>query len=230
MSTKNTNTPIIILMGPPGSGKGTQAKKLAAEFGLKHISTGDLLRALDKDTAADPGDKEALAAMKRGELVADWLIYKLAFQTIRAAFKNNQGVVLDGAIRTVEQAGEYMKFFSDMSIIDQVAVFVLDLSDEEALERLTKRRVCTQCGELISWFQETKNLTACTTCGGTLAPRADDAPAVVKERLKEQGNAALAPVLAYFEQHTTVKHLDGRPTIDKVWEALAKEYAAVFGN
>ena len=100
---------IIILMGVPGSGKGTQARKLVQKYNYGHISTGDLLRALDNDENADKQDKQKLADMKAGKLVADDLIYKLAFAEMDKYLDAGQGVILDGAIRNVEQAKKYQE-------------------------------------------------------------------------------------------------------------------------
>ena len=96
-------------MGVPGSGKGTQARKLVQKYNYGHISTGDLLRALDNDENADKQDKQKLADMKAGKLVADDLIYKLAFAEMDKYLDAGQGVILDGAIRNVEQAKKYQE-------------------------------------------------------------------------------------------------------------------------
>src|SRR4051812_19361761 len=94
---------IIIFIGPPGSGKGTQAKKIAEKYGYGHISTGDLLRSLAQSPSVEPDEAKAMEAMKKGALVPDWLIYRLAFKAAENYLHASQGVVLDGAIRTVPQ-------------------------------------------------------------------------------------------------------------------------------
>ena len=104
---------IIILLGVPGSGKGTQAKKIAERYGYRHISTGELLRTLESDPSASADDKAKLAEMKGGKLVSDELIYKLAFAEIKKNVQADTGVVLDGAIRSVAQAVGYQKFFME---------------------------------------------------------------------------------------------------------------------
>ena len=109
---------VIILLGIPGSGKGTQAKLLVQKYGYGHISTGDLLRALQADAKADAKDKQMLADMKAGKLVADELIYKLAFAEMEKYLNAGNGVVLDGAIRSVEQAKAYQQFFADKAVTD----------------------------------------------------------------------------------------------------------------
>ncbi|MCX6779695.1 MAG: nucleoside monophosphate kinase [Candidatus Magasanikbacteria bacterium] len=140
---------ILIFIGPPGSGKGTQAKLLAQKYGFKHISTGDLLRELTTNEQASEQQKEALEEMKAGKLVPDWLIYELAFAAVKENLDNGKGVVLDGAIRNLEQAQKYQEFFEQNSWSDEVLTVEVALSDEEAFNRLTKRRICKNCGEII---------------------------------------------------------------------------------
>ncbi len=213
---------IIILIGPPGSGKGTQAKRLAAKYHYGHISTGDLLRVLDADPAGAPEEKKALAEMKQGKLVADWLIYRLSFRAMDKFLSAGQGVVLDGAIRNAAQAGEYQKYFTDKKMADEVAAVEVALTDEESFNRLTKRRMCWQCGELIPWLPATRDLTACPKCGGELIARQDDSAEVVKKRILEQGNAALRPIVEYYRNLGILRVVDGMKDIEGVWSEIKR--------
>ena len=213
---------IIIFLGPPGSGKGTQAKKVAEKFGYGHISTGDLLRALDADAGGDPADKKMLAEMKAGKLVADTLIYKLAFREIEKYLDRGLGVVLDGAIRNVEQANKYREFFISNNLEDEVLVIEIALTDEESFNRLTKRRVCVNCGEIIPWLPATYDLTACPKCGGELKTRRDDDPKVIKKRITEQGNTAIAPIADYYDKLGVLQKVDGMGTIEEVEQNISK--------
>src|SRR3989338_7093175 len=134
--------PIVILIGPPGSGKGTQAKKLAVNYGWKHLSTGDLLRTLLQDKNANPEEQaEAKASTLEGRLTADWLIFRLTFRAIKEAFKTHAGIVLDGAIRNVKQAEEYEIFFKTEKLWDKVRALYLEVNEEELIRRLSSRRV-----------------------------------------------------------------------------------------
>ena len=153
---------IIIFLGPPGSGKGTQAEKVAAQYGFAHLSSGDLLRNLlanPQDQA--PEDLAEAQKMRTGILVGDWLVYKLIFSEIEKKISLGQGVVLDGAIRNLDQAKEFIKFFQEKKILDEVLVIYLRLSEEESLFRLTHRRVCSVCGLNIPYSEENKNLIIC---------------------------------------------------------------------
>src|SRR5262245_26888427 len=142
---------IIIMMGPPGSGKGTQAKRIAEKYGYRHLSTGDLLRQLAEKGNLNADEQKAIDAMKAGELVPNDLIYKLVFKEIEQLLGKGQGVVLDGAIRTLEQARDFQSFFEEKNLVSELIVIYITLSDEGAFQRLTRRRVCGSCGAIISW-------------------------------------------------------------------------------
>lgn len=208
------------MIGPPGSGKGTQAKKIAAKYGYQHISTGDLLRALTKKTDLSALEKEAADKMKSGELVSDSLIYKLAFSEIEKSLAKGMGVVLDGAIRNLEQAQNFQNFFKEKDLSEEVLALEISLSDEDSFNRLTKRRICTACGEIVPWLPSTESLTACPKCGGKLETRHDDDPKVIKERIKKQGNDALSPIINFYQDLGVLKKVDGNQTIEDVEKGI----------
>lgn len=207
---------IIILMGVPGSGKGTQAKKIAQKYNYGHISTGDLLRALDADPNGDQEDKKKLAEMKSGKLVSDELIYKLAFREMDKYLDSGRGIVLDGAIRNVEQAKKYQEYFVNKNLQNEVLVLEIKLSDETSFNRLTKRRVCKACGSIIPYSLENESKKVCSECGGELYVRSDDSPETARKRIVEQGNGAIGPILDFYRALGTLASVDGEPSIDKV--------------
>lgn len=209
-------------MGVPGSGKGTQARILKQKFNYGHISTGDLLRALDADPDGDLEDKKMLADMKAGKLVADDLIYKLAFKEIEKYLNNNQGIVLDGAIRNVDQAKEYQKFFIKKNVADEVIVIEIKLSDETSWNRLTKRKVCPSCGFILPYSLENELRIDCPECGDKLIIRKDDNPDTIKKRIEDQGNKAIEPILNYYQELGLLVNVDGEKNIDKVDEEVCK--------
>ncbi|MBT4153047.1 MAG: AAA family ATPase [Candidatus Magasanikbacteria bacterium] len=183
---------MIILLGVPGSGKGTQAKKLCEKLAYGHISTGDLLRALDADPEGDAEDKKTLQAMKSGALVSNDLIYKLAFAQMDTFLDAGQGVVLDGAIRTVDQAEAYHAYAEKKGIAEEALAIEIALTDDTIRERLQSR---VDSGE----------------------GRADDASeAVIEKRIEQQGNAALAPIRAYYKSIEKLVIVDGQPPIEEV--------------
>ncbi len=213
---------ILIFIGPPGSGKGTQAKLLAQKYGFKHISTGDLLRALAQDTNASEPQKQALEEMKAGKLVPDWLIYELAFAAIKSSLEKGVGVVLDGAIRNLEQAQKYEEYFEQNGWQEEVLTIEVALSDDEILNRLTKRRICKNCGEIIPYLATTKDLSACPKCGGELIYRQDDKPEIIEARIKEQGNATILPIADYYKDLNVLEIVDGQQTIEDVFSQIEK--------
>lgn len=187
---------IFILLGIPGSGKGTQAKKLASKFGYDHVSTGDLLRALEADTNADPADLQKLADMKAGKLVSDDLIYKLAFARLNACFAQEKGVVLDGAIRSVDQAKAYQAFFEQQGMQDEVLAIELALEDKVIFERIQAR-----------------------IDSGQARPDDHD-PKVIEQRIAKQGNAALQPIAQYYTEQNQLVKIDGSQSIEEVEESI----------
>lgn len=207
---------IIILLGVPGSGKGTQARLLARDLGMVQISTGDLLRALASNPEADLEDKQKLAEMQAGRLVADDLIYKLAFAEIEKNIAAGKTVVLDGAIRSVAQAQAYDDFFTAQGWSDQVLALELTLSDDLSFARLTKRRVCSACGHILPYSPTNEALIACPSCGGELIVRSDDNEATIVKRIAEQGNDKLRPVADYYAATNRLIQVDGSRDIEVV--------------
>lgn len=208
-------------MGPPGSGKGTQAKRLGAFLNYKHISSGDLVRRMLASDAADAEEKKEVAKSRQGLLVADWLIYRLVFREIEKNLQIGQGVILDGVIRNLEQVKEFFKFFTEKKWLKEVKVIWISLSDKDAMERLTNRRVCVKCNEIAAYLPETKNLSACPKCNGELVIRQDDNVETLTKRLEIQGTVAQQPILEFFrENRVPVAEVDGRPAIEKVFENI----------
>ncbi len=183
---------MIILLGVPGSGKGTQAKKLCETVGYRHISTGDLLRALDADPNGDIEDKKTLQAMKEGKLVSNELICKVTIAEMDKYFAVGTGVVLDGAVRTVDQAKAYHDYAQQKGIAPEEIAIEIALTDDTIKERLQIRFAS---GE----------------------GRADDASdAVIQKRIEEQGNAAIAPIREYYKSIGKLVQVDGQPPIEEV--------------
>jgi len=210
---------IIILLGVPGSGKGTEAKLLSERMGYVHVSTGDLLRELEQNSLALQEDKDKLEAMKKGELVSNDLIYKLAFNAIKKHIANNKGVILDGAIRTVEQAKAYKQFFLSEGITDILAIEIT-IDDETSLLRLTKRKVCSACGNIIRYSPDNHLIFNCPDCGGKLFIRADDSEEIIIKRIKEQGNEQLQPLINFYQSEGILKTIDGMNDIEWIYKKI----------
>lgn len=213
---------IVVLLGIPGSGKGTQASFITEQFGHRHISTGVLLRRLDADPAADPADKAKIAAMKSGHLVDNELIYRLVFREIAQEIAAGRGVILDGAIRNLEQAEQYQKFFETSGLANEVQAIHLAMPDEVSIERLSHRGVCSQCNFIITHSGSGELETRCPKCQGPIVKRPDDEPAVVRERLRDQGNAALKPLVDFYADHKVLATIDATEDIEHVAAAITK--------
>jgi len=187
---------IIIMIGPPGSGKGTQAKKIAQKYNYAHLSSGDLLRVLAQKENLNDAEKEALIQMQAGRLVADDLIYQLVFSEIKKNIVQDKGVVLDGAIRNLEQARAFQNFFAEQNLTDKVLVLEINLNEKDSLARLTKRQI--------------------------LEARQDDEAEIIGRRIVQQGNAALAPIAKFYEDLGVLKKIDGNQTIEDVEKDVEK--------
>ncbi len=200
---------IVILMGPPGAGKGTQAQKLASHYGLKHLSTGDLLRA-----SVAEGKELGLKAkefMNAGKLVPDSVITRVVLEYIHS--HRYQGLLLDGFPRTVPQAAGLEGAVKR----ENVKVVSLNLSDEEVIKRLSARRVCRICGWVYSESQPGGAGTC--ECGGELYQREDDKPATIAHRL-EVYHAQTWPVIDFYQKNGGVVEVDGIGNPDEVFARI----------
>ncbi|MEJ7620446.1 MAG: adenylate kinase [Aquificaceae bacterium] len=204
---------IVVFLGPPGSGKGTQAKKLSQELGLMHISTGDLLREAVKNQT--PLGLKAKEYMDRGELVPDNLMIAL----IEEVMPKEGGFILDGFPRTVPQALALEEMLRSYKR-DVDKVFLFDLSEEVVVERLSGRLTCSQCGAVYHRkYNPPKQEGVCDLCGGKLIQREDDKEEVVRRRYrvyKEQ----TSPLVEFYQKRNKLIRLDASQNIQEVNKRL----------
>lgn len=204
----------LILLGGPGAGKGTQAKRLVKTLGVPQISTGDLLRAARK--AGTALGEQAKSFMDAGQLVPDALIIELVNERLEAA-DAKVGYILDGFPRTTAQADAMQ---THGVVVERVINLVVD--DETLTERLEQRRVCRSCGTSFHLeFHPPKTATVCDACGGELYQRRDDSAEVIPERLAAYARQT-SPLVAYYDARGIVRTVDGTGEIEKIFERIVE--------
>lgn len=195
-------SPTLILLGPPGSGKGTQAKQLSKKLDYYHLSTGDLLRSeLQKETVLG---KKIRTYIDHGELVPDEMIINILLASMYS-HSNSLGIILDGFPRTLHQA----KLLYNRCGIEHTTVIFLDVNDEIITKRIIWRRSCEECGQLYHLkFHLPQIAGKCDVCGGNLIQRNDDFAAVIKKRL-EIYHQEMPPIVDFYKSHGILMTIKG---------------------
>ena len=208
----------IILLGPPGAGKGTQAKMMIDRYRIPQISTGDILRAALKERT--PLGLKAKEYMDKGLLVPDEVVIDIIQVRLKEADCQN-GYILDGFPRTVAQAQALDKVLSAMnSGIDHV--ISIDVDKGELIKRLTGRRTCRQCGRgYHAIFDPPLNQGLCDKCQGELYQRDDDNEDTVRNRL-EVYDSQTFPLIQYYKEKNLVRSIDGQGGIQQIFDRIVK--------
>ena len=203
----------ILLMGPPGAGKGTQAAKLVKEYGIPHISTGDMFRAAVKE-GTELG-KKAKACMDAGQLVPDEITIGIVRERLQKPDCAN-GFILDGFPRTVEQADALDGILKELSIHLTRAVDI-SVPSSALIERAVGRRVCKKCGAAYHIrFNPSKIDGVCDECGGETYQRADDSEETMKNRLSVY-DAQTKPLISHYQKAGLYSEIDGSQEMSKVF-------------
>ena len=208
----------IVLLGPPGSGKGTQATAIKERWGLPHIASGDLLRAhVKNDTELG---QRARPYMERGDLVPDSLIIDMMAERLSEP-EAQQGYVLDGFPRTVAQAEALDERLAELGQrLD--AVIYLEVPEAEILRRLSGRRICPNCNAIYQLdTMPPKKEGICDRCGTALIQRADEQPEVILNRLRVY-EAQTEPLLAHYREQGRLHKVDGTIGVDNVIKEIAR--------
>jgi adenylate kinase len=199
----------VVLLGPPGAGKGTQAQRIVDEMGLVHLSTGDILR--DEVSRTTALGETAKKFMDQGELVPDELIIDMIRSRIMRA---DQGFLLDGFPRTIAQA----EALGSITSVD--VVLNITLPREEVVRRLTGRRVCRACGKIYNLtFNLSPGQTTCAACGGELYQRDDDKQSVIENRY-DVYERSTAPLVEYYDELGLLCSIDGGLGAERVFEEI----------
>ncbi len=208
----------LVLLGAPGAGKGTQAKKLIEKYGIPQISTGDLLRAAV--SAGTPLGKEAKSYMDKGELVPDRVVLGMVEERLKQD-DCKKGYILDGFPRNVSQADALDKMLNSLGMSLDAALSV-DVPFDELMKRLTGRRTCKSCGQMYNiYFNPPKKEGICDKCGGELFQRDDDKEETIKKRL-EVYNSQTAPLIEYYSKKGILKSVSGTGSIDEIFNNICK--------
>lgn len=203
----------ILLMGPPGAGKGTQAEKLIREYGILQISTGDMFRAAVKSGTAL--GKEAKSYMDKGALVPDSVTVGIVKERL-AQDDCKKGWILDGFPRTTAQASALDAILHDLGI-QLTAVLDFNVNRDDLVKRVSGRLVCRQCGASFhKEFRPPKQEGVCDNCGGELYQRADDNEVTVRERLAVY-DTSTKPLIDYYKVSGRYYEINGDQSMDKVF-------------
>ena len=210
------------MLGAPGAGKGTQAKRIAAKFSIPHISTGDIFRANIKNNT--PLGAKAKSYMDKGELVPDELVIELIMDRFAQDDCVN-GYVLDGFPRTIPQAEELDKALKSVNDNLDYAIDV-EVPDDNIINRMSGRRACVNCGATYHIVHNPPKVeNECDTCNGELILRDDDKPETVKNRL-DVYHSQTEPLLKYYTEKGILYTVDGTQDMDTVFDSICK----IVGN
>lgn len=208
----------VVLLGAPGAGKGTQAKKLIEKYSIPQISTGDLLRAAV--AAGTPLGKEAKSYMDKGELVPDSVVLGMVGERLKQD-DCKKGYILDGFPRNTKQAEVLDKMLGDLNMSLSAALSV-DVPLEDLMKRLTGRRTCKACGQMYNvYFGPSKKEGICDKCNGELFQRDDDKEETIKKRL-DVYSAQTAPLIDYYGKKGILKSVSGTGSIEDIFKKVCE--------
>jgi len=222
---------VLIIIGPPGAGKGTQAELVAEKLDLYYFETARILEeswasAKKEDYILVNGKKFFLLGEKKlfddGILCSPPFVSFVVRKKIKELSKQNKNLVLAGSPRTLPEGKEIMPLVIKLYGIENILVLELKINDKESIWRNTKRKICSKCRYPLPFTQETKNLTECPKCGGKFVTRTLDKKDVIKVRLRQYKERTY-PLFKYFKEiGVTIKQINGEQSIENVFKDILK--------
>ena len=211
----------MVLLGPPGAGKGSLAAVIKETLGIKHISSGDLLR--EEMKKGSQLGLEIKGLIEKGSLVSDDIITKIVEQRILGELRNSKGYALDGFPRTTQQAKDLDQILASISQSVDV-VLCMDASLEIILMRLSGRRVCRKCGALYHIKNKPSKVSSvCDACGGELYQRSDDNEETIRNRMQVYEQST-KPIIEYYQAQGKLRKIDGNKETSHLGEELTKMF------
>lgn len=221
----------ILLIGPPGAGKGTQAELLAEKLDLCHLETSKIieknLAAVKRGDVVNIGRKkyflfEEKKRRDKGELMSPPLVVFWMKNTIKEIVREGKGIVTSGSPRTLYEGREFVTFLRKLFSPKNIKIIFIELKPEESIWRNSHRKICSLMRHPIVYTKETAQLKKCPLDGSKLLMRVDDTPEIIKTRLQEYQKKTF-PLLAYFKkQKLTVKKVNGAQSVEKVFQSILR--------
>lgn len=210
---------IIVILGKPGSGKGTQMRMLVKKFKLEFFGSGNALRKRQK--VNDFTGKKLTEVMKKGELVPSFVVSKLWIDELESLskIKKIKGFIIDGSPRKKMEASLFDEALDWYNWEKNLRVIFINISKKESFDRLAKRKQCESCGIIVPWSKAVKDIKKCSDCGSKLLVRADDNPEGIKRRL-EKFKKEVLPVISHYRKNKKLIEINGEQSIDKVFKEI----------
>ncbi len=212
---------IISLLGKSGSGKGTQVGLLKEKLGLAVVGTGDMLR--ERRKVEDFTGKKISQVIDNGGIIPSPVVFKLCMDVFEDMKNegNFKGMILDGAPRKLKEAMLLDETFEWFEWGGNIKILLIDISDEEAINRITKRKICSKCGNILIYTNESPDEDKCSKCGGELIKRPDDTVEKTEKRLG-WFKTEVEPVINYYKEKGWLITINGEQTIEDVFKDVLK--------
>jgi len=209
----------VSVLGPPGSGKDTQAALLAEFFGLFHFKTSAVLMEIFKKNENDPKIIIEKERYDKGELCTPDFVFGVVCEKTKEIAKKGKGIIYSGSPRTEKEAENLTPVLEEIYGINNIFPILLDVSDDDVIWRNTHRKMCQKCSAPVIYTEKTKDIKVCPVCGGDLIKRDLDDANMIRQRLKVFRRDT-GPVVDYYKNRSMLYDVDGRPAVDEIFENI----------